>query len=60
MRLIAGDLSPQSGTVTVSGGLGVMRQFVGGFRGSRPGWFRGCSHRLTYARIWPPGGQQRS
>ena len=32
MRLIAGDLTPQSGTVTSSGGLGVMRQFVGGIR----------------------------
>ncbi len=32
MRLIAGDLTPQEGTVTSSGGLGVMRQFVGGIR----------------------------
>jgi len=32
MRLIAGDLTPQSGTVTSSGGLGVMRQFIGGIR----------------------------
>ncbi len=38
IRLIAGDLAPQSGTVTGSGGLGVMRQFVGGIRGTaRPG-----------------------
>src|SRR5262249_54260406 len=38
IRLIAGDLAPQSGTVAVSGGLGVMRQFVGGIRGAaRPG-----------------------
>jgi len=38
IRLIAGDLAPQSGTVAVSGGLGVMRQFVGGIRGTaRPG-----------------------
>jgi energy-coupling factor transporter ATP-binding protein EcfA2 len=38
IRLIAGDLAPQSGTVTGSGGLGVMRQFVGGIRGvARPG-----------------------
>ena len=37
IRLIAGDLIPQSGTVTTSGGLGVMRQFIGGIRqwGSR-------------------------
>jgi ATPase subunit of ABC transporter with duplicated ATPase domains len=30
MRMIAGDLPPQDGTVSISGGLGVMRQFVGG------------------------------
>jgi ATPase subunit of ABC transporter with duplicated ATPase domains len=32
MRLVAGDLAPQSGTVTSSGGLGVMRQFIGGIQ----------------------------
>jgi ATPase subunit of ABC transporter with duplicated ATPase domains len=32
LRLVAGDTAPQSGTVTFSGGLGVMRQFVGGIR----------------------------
>ena len=32
MRLAAGDLTPQSGSVSSSGGLGVMRQFVGGIR----------------------------
>ena len=32
IRLIAGDMTPQSGTVTTSGGLGVMRQFIGGIR----------------------------
>ncbi len=36
IRLIAGDFTPQSGTVAVSGGLGVMRQFIGGFRGVAP------------------------
>ncbi|HTT50874.1 MAG TPA: ATP-binding cassette domain-containing protein [Streptosporangiaceae bacterium] len=36
IRLIAGDVAAQSGTVTVSGGLGVMRQFVGGLRGVAP------------------------
>jgi len=29
MRLIADDLTPQAGTVSSSGGLGVMRQFIG-------------------------------
>src|SRR5260370_11859105 len=32
VRLVSGDLVPQSGTVSSSGGLGVMRQFVGGIR----------------------------
>jgi ATPase subunit of ABC transporter with duplicated ATPase domains len=36
VRLIAGDLAAQSGTVTHSGGLAVMRQFVGGLRGVVP------------------------
>jgi ATPase subunit of ABC transporter with duplicated ATPase domains len=32
MRLVAGDTPAQSGAVTSSGGLGVMRQFIGGIR----------------------------
>jgi ATPase subunit of ABC transporter with duplicated ATPase domains len=32
MRLVSGDLPAQSGTISSSGGLGVMRQFVGGIR----------------------------
>jgi ATPase subunit of ABC transporter with duplicated ATPase domains len=32
VRMIAGDLVPKSGTVTTSGGLGVMRQFIGSVR----------------------------
>jgi ATPase subunit of ABC transporter with duplicated ATPase domains len=32
IRLIAGDVAAQSGTVSFSGGLGIMRQFVGGIR----------------------------
>jgi ATPase subunit of ABC transporter with duplicated ATPase domains len=32
LRLIAGDLSPQQGAVARSGGLGVMRQFIGSVR----------------------------
>ncbi|MGP3973308.1 ABC-F family ATP-binding cassette domain-containing protein [Streptomyces sp. 8N114] len=32
LRLIAGELKPDAGTVTVSGGLGVMPQFVGSVR----------------------------
>src|SRR5580692_11278874 len=29
LRLVAGDLQPQEGTVASTGGLGVMRQFIG-------------------------------
>ncbi|MFE4669762.1 ABC-F family ATP-binding cassette domain-containing protein [Streptomyces sp. NPDC056716] len=32
LRLISGELKPHGGGVTVSGGLGVMRQFVGSVR----------------------------
>ena len=32
LRLVAGDLEPQGGSVTRSGGLGVMRQFIGNIR----------------------------
>ena len=35
LRLIDGELQPHSGTVTVSGGLGVMPQFVGSVRDER-------------------------
>jgi ATPase subunit of ABC transporter with duplicated ATPase domains len=35
LRLIAGELQPHGGTVTVSGGLGVMSQFVGSVRDER-------------------------
>ncbi|SFK96606.1 ABC-F family ATP-binding cassette domain-containing protein [Geodermatophilus ruber] len=32
LRIVAGDLSPEAGTVARSGGLGVMRQFIGSVR----------------------------
>ncbi|HSN06985.1 MAG TPA: ATP-binding cassette domain-containing protein, partial [Candidatus Angelobacter sp.] len=32
LRLVAGDLDPQEGSIVRSGGLGVMRQFVGQVR----------------------------
>jgi ATPase subunit of ABC transporter with duplicated ATPase domains len=32
LRLVSGDLTAQMGTVTSSGGLGIMRQFIGGIR----------------------------
>jgi ATPase subunit of ABC transporter with duplicated ATPase domains len=35
LNIIAGDLVPTSGSVSRSGGLGVMRQFIGSIRGSQ-------------------------
>ncbi|MFC4532810.1 ABC-F family ATP-binding cassette domain-containing protein [Sphaerisporangium dianthi] len=35
LRLIAGDIAPAGGRVARSGGLGVMRQFIGGVRDGR-------------------------
>jgi ATPase subunit of ABC transporter with duplicated ATPase domains len=35
MRIISGELRPDAGTVTTSGGLGVMPQFVGSVRDDR-------------------------
>ena len=32
LRLVAGDFTAQQGSVSHSGGLGVMRQFIGGIR----------------------------
>lgn len=32
LRMIAGDLDPHDGTISRSGGLGVMRQFIGSIR----------------------------
>ena len=34
LKIIAGDLMPTSGSVSRSGGLGVMRQFIGRIHGS--------------------------
>ncbi len=34
LRIVAGDLAPTSGSVSRSGGLGVMRQFIGSIRDS--------------------------
>jgi len=35
MRLVAGELQPDEGTITTSGGLGVMPQFIGSVRDDR-------------------------
>jgi ATPase subunit of ABC transporter with duplicated ATPase domains len=35
LRIVSGELKPDAGTVTISGGLGVMPQFVGSVRDDR-------------------------
>ncbi|MGW5414262.1 ABC-F family ATP-binding cassette domain-containing protein [Actinomadura geliboluensis] len=59
LRLIAGDVQPSDGVVTSTGGLGVMRQFIGGIRDGRtvhdlllsvaPERVRGAAERLARA-----------
>jgi ATPase subunit of ABC transporter with duplicated ATPase domains len=61
MRLVTGDLTPQAGTVSSSGGLGVMRQFVGGIRDNTtvrdlllsiaPGRIRAAASQLDAAEL---------
>ena len=61
MRLITGDLTPQTGTVSSSGGVGVMRQFIGGIRDQTtvrdlllsiaPGRIRNAAQRLDAAEL---------
>jgi ATPase subunit of ABC transporter with duplicated ATPase domains len=59
VRLIAGDLIPQSGTVTHSGGLGVMRQFIGGLRGVVPPGQQSIGQQSIggFRGVVPPGQQ---
>ena len=54
MRLIAGDLQPVEGSVASSGGLGVMRQFIG----ERPADGSGPVHDLLAAASRPPRVRQ--
>ncbi|MGN9787501.1 ABC-F family ATP-binding cassette domain-containing protein [Nonomuraea sp. ZG12] len=61
MRLIAGDLQPVDGSVASSGGLGVMRQFIGSVRdgstvhdlllGVAPPAVRQAAERLAQAEL---------
>jgi ATPase subunit of ABC transporter with duplicated ATPase domains len=57
IRLIAGDLAPQSGTVAVSGGLGVMRQFIGGFRGASSTGAQGNHNKLAQQTSGRPAAE---
>ena len=45
LRIITGDLIPHAGAVTRSGGLGVMRQFVGAALRRRPDGRRPAAQR---------------
>ncbi|GGW44038.1 ABC-F family ATP-binding cassette domain-containing protein [Streptomyces xantholiticus] len=48
LRLIAGEIQPHGGSVTVTGGLGVMRQFVGSMEAPPgPGGLRGSDERTV-------------
>ncbi|GAA1972899.1 ATP-binding cassette domain-containing protein [Isoptericola halotolerans] len=47
LRLVTGELRPDAGTVTVSGGLGIMPQFVGSVRD-------GTTVRQLLASVAPP------
>ncbi|TDC89353.1 ATP-binding cassette domain-containing protein [Actinomadura sp. 7K507] len=59
LRLFAGDIQPSSGVVTGSGGIGVMRQFIGSVRDGRtvhdlllsvaPGTVQAVAERLARA-----------
>jgi ABC-type branched-subunit amino acid transport system ATPase component len=50
LRLVAGDIPPQLGTVVATGGLGVMRQFIGANRAAGPA-------RAGSGRAQAPGAQ---
>ena len=59
--LVTGEFRPQSGTVSSSGGLGIMRQFIGGIRDDRtvtdlllsvaPSRIRAAADRLNAAEL---------
>ena len=70
MRLITGDLTPQTGSCRSSGGLGVMRQFVGGIRDETtvrdlllsiaPARVRAAASRLDARRAGDDGARRRA
>jgi ABC-type multidrug transport system ATPase subunit len=55
LKIIAGDLTPTSGSVSRSGGLGVMRQFIGSIRDATTvrDLLFSLSHRPRCAGQWP-------
>src|SRR6478735_11116074 len=70
LRLIAGDLDPAEGTIVRSGGLGVMRQFIGSVRDATtvrgflaamaPPAIRGAAQRLEAAERAAATGEERA
>jgi len=54
LRLLSGELRPHGGTVTASGGLGVMPQFVGSGSGTGPGSADGETVRDLLLSVAPP------
>src|SRR3954449_11448649 len=70
LRLIAGDLEPAEGTIVRSGGLGVMRQFIGSVRDGTtvrsflaampPLPIRGAAQRLEPAERAAATGEERA
>ena len=59
LRLISGDLPVQTGTVGRSGGLGVMRQFVGGYRAAGVRVPPGRTVASRASRAWAISGTSR-
>ena len=69
LRLIAGDLPVLTGSITRTGGMGVMRQFIGSVTDDRtladlalsltPPSVRAAGERLAQAEAALPGGGQR-
>lgn len=55
VRIVAGDLEPTEGTVTRTGGLGVMRQFIGSIRDETD--VRGLLLSLAPERVRSAAGQ---
>ena len=59
LRIVTGDLTPHAGVVTRSGGLGVMRQFVGHGGGDETVPTSCCRWRPPRVRAGRRGGRRR-
>ena len=65
LRMLAGDVPPSAGTVSISGAVGVMRQFIGGPQAKgttvrdlllsvSPAGVQGAARRLDESRLTLP------